>query len=57
MNTRDEWPMPSEVPDWRRDRPLTAEQLDQMAEQYAKEQMMTAQSEAAFQANVKEFKK
>jgi hypothetical protein len=58
MNAIDQWPLPAEVADWWRDRPLTVAQLaqlDQMAEEYAREQMATAQSEAAFADNVKEF--
>ena len=57
MNAIDPWPLPEETPQWWADRPLTAEQLDAMAEEYAREQMATAQSEAAFEANQKEFKR
>jgi hypothetical protein len=46
---------PADVPAWWRDQPLTPEQIDAMHEQYAKEQIASAQSEAAFAANVKEF--
>jgi hypothetical protein len=46
MNARDKsyhwwtdgWPLPEEMPAWWADRPLTAEQLDAMAEEYAREQ-------------------
>ena len=38
MNAIDPWPLPEEVPQWWADRPLTAEQLDAMAEEYAREQ-------------------
>ena len=55
MNARDDWPLPEEMPAWWSDRPLTDAELDQWAEEYAREQMATAQSEAAFADNVKEF--
>ena len=35
----------------------TPEQMDAMAEEYAREQMTTAQSEAAYAANLKEYSK
>ena len=59
MNARDDWPLPADVPAWWADQPLTAEQLDAMAEEYALEQMATAQSEqdaAAWAAHYKENK-
>ena len=57
MNARDPWPLPAEVPQWWRDRPLTPEQIEQMREEYEREQIASAQSEAAFEANVKEYRK
>ena len=55
MNAIDPWPLPEEMPAWWRDRPLTDAELDAMAEEYARDQMATAQSEVAFADNVKEF--
>jgi hypothetical protein len=58
MNARDDWPLPADVPDWWANYwQLTPEQMDAMAEEYAREQMATAQSEAAFADNVKEHSK
>lgn len=57
MNAREEWPLPSETPDWWRDRPLTPEEQDAMAEEYARDQIAAAQSEAAWAAFVKEYAK
>jgi hypothetical protein len=50
-------PSDYEPPDWWRDRPLTDAELDAMAQEYAREQMATAQSEAAHEANIKEHSK
>mgnify|MGYP003481281887 CR=1 FL=1 len=35
--------------------PLTPEQMDALADEYQREQIATAQSEAAWAANVKEY--
>ena len=35
---REEWPLPSETPEWWRDRPLTPAEQDALAEEYAKGQ-------------------
>ncbi len=50
MNAREEWPAPEEVPQWWIDRPLTAEQLDEMAEAYAREQAEDALARAVDEA-------
>ena len=56
MNAPDPWPLPAETPDWWANwAALTDAQKDAMAQAYALEQMATAQSEAAFSDNVKEF--
>ncbi len=38
MNAPDPWPLAHEVPAWWADRPLTAEQLEAMREEYEREQ-------------------
>jgi hypothetical protein len=48
---------PADVPAWWRDQPMTPEQIDAMREEYELEQIASAQSDAAFAANVKEFSK
>jgi hypothetical protein len=53
----DTWPLPAEVPAWWRDRPLTAEQLEQMREEYEQAQIEDAKSAAAFEANQQEYRK
>ncbi len=57
MIPRDQWPLPAEVPAWWADRPLTPEHLEAMREEYEREQIETARSEAAFEANSKEYSK
>ena len=57
VTARDEWPLPAETPDWWRDKPPTDAQLEQMREEYEREQIASAQSEAAFLANQQEFRK
>ena len=61
MNARTEpWPRADEVAQWWADRamePPTPEQLEAMAEEYAREQMADAQSAAEYAANLKEFSK
>lgn len=37
--------------------PITAEQMDEMADDYQRQQIATAQSEAAWDANMKEYNK
>lgn len=47
MNARDEWPAPEDTADWWRDWcALTDEQKDAMADEYQREQIETARSEA-----------
>lgn len=43
-----------DAPEWWGEPELTDEQIDAMAEEYAREQMATAQSEAAWEAMTKE---
>lgn len=55
MNTREEWPLPSETPPWWLHWPLTPEQLDEMAAEYQREAIASAQSEAVQAAITKEM--
>ena len=60
MNARDEWPTAGEVAEWWAQRamePPTPEQLEAMAEEYAREQMADAQSAADHAANQKRYAK
>lgn len=48
----------ADAPQWWRDWiALTPEQIDAMADEYQREQIASAQSEAAFEANKQEFNK
>jgi hypothetical protein len=57
MSDFDDWPLPAETPDWWATwATLTDAQKDAMAQAYALEQMAAAQSDAAFDANVREHR-
>jgi hypothetical protein len=58
MNARDEWPAPAETPQWWRDwAALTDAEKDALGDQYQREQIASAQSEQAQEANQQEHRK
>jgi hypothetical protein len=57
VNARDDWPAAEDVADWWLQRPLTPDELQALADEYQYEQIASAQSDAAFAANVKEYNK
>ena len=57
MTARDAWDDFAEVFAEELAAPLTPAQMDAMADEYQRDAIASAQSEAAFAANVKEFSK
>ena len=58
MTARDDWPAPKDVPNWWDALEfLTPERIEQMREEYEREQIATARSEQAMADNQQEHAK
>lgn len=55
--SRNDWPASADIPQWWMTQPLTPEQMEAMREEYEREQIASAKSEADQAALHKEYSK